>query len=71
MRSMLSPLSPHEEAALRKIGFGGSDPLEPSHIRRLLQLELVEWGGHAWHLTPVGRERYEAVVNEVMQTSAA
>ncbi len=71
MRSMLAPLSPHEEAALRKIGFGSSDPVEPSHIRRLLQLELVEWGGHCWQLTPVGRQRYEGLVFDPAPPSAA
>lgn len=71
MRGMLAPLSPHEEGALRKIGFGSEDRLEPAHARRLLQLELVEWAGHTWRLTPVGRRRYETLVNEVVRPSAA
>lgn len=71
MRSMLAPLSPHEEAALRKIGFGTSDPLEPEHVRRLLQLELVEWSGNGWRLTPVGRQRYEGLVVDLAGPSAA
>ena len=61
MRGMLALLSMHEEAALCKIGFGSDDPLESSHVRRLLQLELVEWTGGAWGLTPIGQQRYEGI----------
>lgn len=57
MKGLLAPLSTHEEAALRKIGFGAEDPLEPSHLSRLRQLELVEWSGSAWRLTPLGHRR--------------
>jgi len=71
MRSMLAPLSAHEEAALRKIGFGSSDALEPAHVRRLLQLELVKWSGQGWRLTPVGRQRYECLVVNPAPPSAA
>ena len=71
MRGMLAPLSTHEEGALRKIGFGSEDPLESAHVRRLLQLELVEWAGHTWRLTPVGRRRYETLVTDVVRPSAA
>ena len=71
MRGMLAPLSTHEEATLRKIGFGSADPLEPAHVRRLLQLELIEWAGHRWRLTIVGRQRNESLVIEVGQRPAA
>ena len=71
MRGMLAPLSTHEEATLRKIGFGSADPLEPAHVRRLLQLELIEWAGHRWRLTVVGRQRYESLVIDVGQRPAA
>ena len=71
MKAMLAQLSPHEEAALRRIGFGRSDPLEPAHVRRLLQLELVEWIDHSWRLTPVGRRRHDSLVIEVARPSAA
>ena len=67
MRGLLAPLSPHEEAALRKIGFGGDDPLEPSRLRRLLQLELIEWDGASWRLTAVGRRRYDGLVVQQRQ----
>jgi hypothetical protein len=62
MRGMLVPLSPHEEAALRKVGLGSGDPLEPGHVRRLLQLELIDWNGWRWALTDTGRRRYDALV---------
>jgi hypothetical protein len=71
MKSLLAPLSRAEESALRKIGFGASDPIEPAHLRRLLQLELIEWTGYAWRLTAVGRRRYETLVNEVAPPFAA
>lgn len=71
MRGLLAPLSTHEEAALRKVGFGSADSLEPAHVRRLLQLELIERVGCAWRLTPLGRRRYDALVCETVQTSAA
>ena len=71
MRGMLAPLSTHEEATLRKIGFGSSDSFEPAHVRRLLQLDLIEWAGHRWQLTVVGRQRYEGLVLDMGQRPAA
>ena len=62
MRGLEALLSRHEEAALRKIGFGLIDPLSPEHVRRLLKLELIEWHGGHWNLTRVGRQRYETLV---------
>ena len=62
MRGLEALLSRHEEAALRKIGFGLIDALEPEHVRRLLQLELIEWHGGNWHLTRLGLQRYETLV---------
>ena len=71
MKSLLALLSHHEEATLRKIGFGVDDPLEHAHVRRLLQLELIEWAGDCWRLTPVGRRRHERLMNEVVLPFAA
>lgn len=62
MRGLDALLSRHEEAALRKIGFGLIDALEPEHVRRLLQLELIELNCGRWHLTTLGRQRYETLV---------
>jgi hypothetical protein len=64
VRGMLAPLSPHEEeAALRKIGFDRSDPLEEEHVRRLLQLGLIEWNGGRWRLTAMGRGRRDGLAS--------
>jgi hypothetical protein len=71
MKGMLAALSPHEETALRKVGFGADDRLDPLHLRRLLQLELIEWGGYSWRLTPAGQRRYNTLVTDVARPSAA
>jgi hypothetical protein len=39
---MLAPLNSHQEEALRNIGIGSAEPLDPVHVRRLLQLELID-----------------------------
>ncbi len=62
MRGNSAPLSRFEEAALRKVGFGGNDALDHQHVRRLLQLDLIEWDGLRWTLTRVGRQRYALLV---------
>jgi hypothetical protein len=62
MRSMRAPLSPNEEATLRRIGFGTEGELDTRCVRRLLQLELIEWSGWTWRLTEVGRQRYEVLI---------
>lgn len=63
MRSLLAPLSPNEENTLRRVGFGTEGHLDASHLRRLLQLELIEWSGWNWQLTAVGRLRYDGLVS--------
>jgi hypothetical protein len=68
---MLAPFSPDEEAALCKVGFGSDDRLERTHLRRLLDLQLIEWTGRAWQLTPIGRQRYEGLVVDKGTQSAA
>jgi hypothetical protein len=62
MRGMLAPLSPHEEATLLRIGFGTEAALDAWHLRRLLQLDLIEWNGVRWALTTQGRGRYDGIV---------
>jgi hypothetical protein len=57
MRGLLAPLSAFEETALRKVAFGSEDPLDPSHVERLLQLELIEWRDRALRLTALGHLR--------------
>lgn len=63
MKGMLAQLSPHEETALRKVGFGSGEALEPDHIRRLLQLDLIAWNGWRWSLTKTGHRRYDALMS--------
>jgi hypothetical protein len=63
VRGILAPLSTHEEAALRKIGFESDNPLEARHVRRLLQLELIAWDGGRWTLTELGQRRYNSLAN--------
>lgn len=62
-KGILAPLSPNEERTFKRIGFGveGGD-LDRRHIRRLLQLDLIEWYENSWQLTPLGRQRYHGVV---------
>lgn len=43
MRGMLAPLSPNEENTFRRIHFGTEGDVAPLHVRRLQQLELIEW----------------------------
>jgi hypothetical protein len=59
---MLALLSPREESALRKVGFGGAHALELPHARRLLGLELIEPEGSSFRLTIIGRRRSESLV---------
>jgi hypothetical protein len=68
---MLAPLSPHEETTLRRIAFGSEGTLDPVHIRRLLQLDLVEWTVWRWQLTSLGRQRHDALAVESARQSKA
>lgn len=61
MRGMLAPLSPNEETTLRRIAIGTEGELDPGHVRRLVQLELIEWSGWNWRLTSVGLARCNAI----------
>ena len=71
MKGLLAPLSPHEETALRKIAVGSKDSLDPAHVRRLRQLELVEEHGPAWRMTPLGMRRHELLLNATGATDAS
>jgi hypothetical protein len=64
VRGLLAPLSPNEETALRRVAFGTEGELEPLHLRRLVQLELVEWSGGTWRLTALGQRRHDALAAE-------
>jgi hypothetical protein len=71
MRALHAQLSRHEEAALRKIGFGNKDRLEPAHLRRFLYLDLIDWTGHEWRLTRLGQQRYALLIVDAGRPSAA
>lgn len=62
---------PFEETALRKIGFGNTDALKPAYLRRLLDLELIEWTGHEWRLTALGQKRHASLVADTGGAPAA
>lgn len=62
MRGLLAPLSPNEEAALRRIGQGREAELDTVRLRRLLQLDLVDWSDGSWRLTAIGSRRYAALI---------
>jgi hypothetical protein len=62
-RSLDAPLSPHEEATLRRVanGITKAKHLAPGHVRRLKHLGLVEDDGERLKLTTIGRQRYAAL----------
>jgi hypothetical protein len=64
---MLAPLSPHEETALRKIGFASGDSLAIDHVRRLAKLELIQWDGSRWNLTELGWRRFDNLGDDYRQ----
>lgn len=70
MKGLLAPLSPHEETALRKIAVGSNNPVDPAHVRRLHQLELVEKDGSSWRLTATGRRRHDLLTSSPVWTAA-
>jgi hypothetical protein len=59
-RLSLTPLSPQQEIALRRIAHGSliSDDQVAS---KLLELALIERASRGWRLTPLGRLRYDAL----------
>jgi hypothetical protein len=61
-RGLLAALSPHEQAALRRVANGISKPdqLRPPDVARLKQLALVEEQDGRIRLTPLGTERCRA-----------
>jgi hypothetical protein len=71
MKGMLAQLSPHEETALRKIAVGSDDPVDPAHVRRLEQLELVEKDGCSWRLTALGGRRHDLLISATMAANAS
>jgi len=62
-RSLDAPLSPHEEATLRRVANGITKVkhLAPDHVRRLKHLALAEDDGGRLRLTTFGLQRYAAL----------
>jgi predicted nuclease with RNAse H fold len=62
-RSLDAPLSPHEEATLRRVANGITKVkhLAPDHVRRLKHLALAEDNGGRLKLTTFGLQRYAAL----------
>jgi hypothetical protein len=62
-RSLDAPLSPHEEATLRRVanGITKAKHLAPNHVRRLKHLALAEDDGSRVKLTVFGLQRYAAL----------
>ena len=62
-RSLDAPLSPHEEATLRRVANGITKVkhLAPGHVRRLKHLALVEEDGRRLKLTTIGLQRFAAL----------
>lgn len=61
MRGLLAPLSSNEEVTLRRVAIGSTYKLPAQHLKRLEQLKLIESNGGCYQLTPLGRQRYNAL----------
>ena len=71
IRGLYAQLSPHEEVTLRRIALGDdSNRLPETHLRRFEQLRLIERHRALWALTPLGRQRYDALEKPPLLRSA-
>ena len=63
MKGLLAPLSSNEEVTLRRVAMGPTSQhkLPAEHLKRLEQLKLVEANRGGYRLTPLGRQRYDAL----------
>jgi predicted transcriptional regulator len=63
MRGLLAPLSSNEEVTLRRVAVGSTSThkLAAEHLKRLEQLKLIEAAMGGYRLTPLGRQRYNAL----------
>ncbi len=58
MRGLLAPLSSNEEVTM---GPTSQYKLPAEHLKHLEQLKLIEAGRGGYRLTPLGRQRYNAL----------
>ena len=72
-RSLIAPLSPHEEVTLRRIALGISkaSQLPPRDAAHLIRLRLVADNEGRLSLTDIGRERYRALPKVAGMTAVA
>jgi hypothetical protein len=62
MTDVAAPLTASEKVTLRRIALGSTSLLLPEEqVSRLERLNLIEAVGGGYQLTPMGRERYEAL----------
>lgn len=63
MRGLLAPLSSSEEVTLRRVAMGSTaqHKLPTEHLKRLEELKLIEAIRGGYRLTPLGRQRYNAL----------
>ena len=59
-RGLLTPLSPSEEIALRRVA-NGSPVIDTQIAGNLCRLALIERTPSGFRLTPLGRQRYDAL----------
>lgn len=59
MKSALTPLSSHEEIALRRIAHGSN--VDQPTAARLQDLVLIQRTDRGYRLTPLGQLRYDAL----------
>ena len=62
-RGLRAQLSPNEESTLRRISGSPLDQqqLRPGDLGQLTALNLIELRMGAWHLTPLGEQRVNAL----------
>jgi hypothetical protein len=63
MKGLLAPLSSNEEITLRRLAIGSTSQhkLPAEHLKRLERLKLIEVSRSGYRLTPLGRQRYDAL----------
>lgn len=67
MKGLLAPLSSNEEVTLRRVAMGtlSQHELPEAHLKHLEHLKLIEANRGGYRLTPLGRQRYNALPRPV------
>ena len=63
MKDFLAPLGSNEQITLRRLAMGSTSQhkLPAEHLKRLERLKLIEVSRSGYRLTPLGRQRYNAL----------